>query len=293
MRKYFILSLLLLCLLICGCGSSADKQEEIDASSFSDLAELLRIVHAYESYISENNKKPDSIEDVKTFCETHPDLQCEDIDWERFTLQKSEQGEIEILYKRSDVSVPFTVETEPQLTDTSEDIEKLTEKLVRTVQVKSDTELDEISKIVQCLHDFVRDNKQDQRFKFYEIKLNEDLITVSHFQKEREDLWYVNGWKINKYNYPTHPPRIIDVNEVDWPEIKKGRLIDARDDPLFGGEWTGGPRWYILASMSEGLPANLCAKIVVRIEKSDENSFEVTKWDVIAFHIIETKPIFE
>jgi hypothetical protein len=148
---------------------------------------------------------------------------------------------------------------------------------------------EEVSKIVQCLYEFVCDNKQNEHFKYYEIELNEDDIIVSYLRKEREDLLFIGGWQINKYNYPTHPPRIIEVNDLENPGFAdlfgRGVMIDARDVLLFDGEWTGGPHWYIVASKYFSIVGGHTTGVFIRIEKSDENLYEVTDWDVINFLI--------
>ena len=70
---------------------------------------------------------PSSIEEIESFCETNPNLQYKDINWRRFSWQELEQGKVEIQYKGSNYSMPFVIETDPQLMDTSGDLNKYIE----------------------------------------------------------------------------------------------------------------------------------------------------------------------
>lgn len=126
MRKYIILCLFIFYFSFSGCNQNTTKKS-VNETYKLEPSEIESFFVVFFSYLDANNKMPSSIEEIESFCETNPNLQYKDINWRRFSWQELEQGKVEIQYKGPNYSMPFVIETDPQLMDTSGDLNKYIE----------------------------------------------------------------------------------------------------------------------------------------------------------------------
>lgn len=295
----FILSIFINVLsVICvpGCRTSG-HQEPVRSKETYPFEVVAILTDVLRKYNDERGMFPPSKDVLAEFCLDF-NMPCKTMDWSKVSFQSVDDKKIVLLYNSEGVIIPISLERDPDLEiETSAKKDELEDELRESMHEKSvsvqktpgrvsarddgakedssklmrDSEdvnesrnknqqvSEEISQVVQCLHDFLRHNKHDRRFIFKDFELNEKAITVDNVVVTSDQRWIVDKWACVKFNYTG------DENERSmW----------------YHGNWTGDSHWYIVASQCYPTSPSSSIGAYIRIEKT-KNSYHVTDWTVL------------
>ena len=115
-RSYTLITILIFLFFMSGCVSEKLKSDpQLDWAESQDLHKFTAIVLLY---IERNNHLPEAKEELINFC-SESNIACSPLDWNKFGLQKKDDGAIEITHKETNLVFPI------RLLEEKEDTKKM------------------------------------------------------------------------------------------------------------------------------------------------------------------------